>query len=98
MTSAIDRTRRRFVVEEAVAILARAPGTLNSLLRGLPDDWIMAHEGTDTWSPFDVIGHLIHAERTDWMPRAKIILEYGDVRPFEPFDRLAQFITSRERT
>ena len=63
MTARVDRTRRPFVLDEAVAILARTPATLDALLRGLPDGWIVAHEGGDTWSPFDVIGHLIHGER-----------------------------------
>jgi hypothetical protein len=67
-TTANDRTRRSFVMEEAVAILARTPGTLDAMLRGLGDGWIAAHEGESTWSPFDVVGHLIHGERTDWMP------------------------------
>src|SRR5438876_3521292 len=93
-----DRTRRQFVMEEAVAILARTPTTLNALLRGLPDGWIAAHEGGETWSPFDVIGHLIHGERTDWVPRARIILEHGEARPFETFDRFAQFAQSEGRT
>jgi hypothetical protein len=93
-----NRTRRPFVIEEAVAILSRTPSTLDALLRGLPDGWIAAHEGGDTWSPFDVIGHLIHGERTDWMPRARIILEHGESTPFEKFDRLAQFAESRGRT
>ena len=93
-----DRTRRQFVMEEAVAILARTPTTLNALLRGLPDGWIAAHEGGETWSPFDVIGHLIHGERTDWVPRARIILQHGDTRPFDTFDRLAQFAVSEGRT
>jgi len=93
-----NRTRRPFVIEEAVAILSRTPSTLDALLRGLPDGWIAAHEGGDTWSPFDVIGHLIHGEHTDWIPRAKIILEHGEAKPFEKFDRLAQFAESRGRT
>ena len=93
-----NRTRRPFVIEEAVAILSRTPSTLDALLRGLPDGWIAAHEGGDTWSPFDVIGHLIHGERTDWIPRARIILEHGETTPFETFDRLAQFAESRGRT
>ena len=58
----------------------------------------MAHEGGDTWSPFDVIGHLIHGERTDWVPRVKIILEHGDARAFDTFDRFAQFAASEGRT
>jgi DinB family protein len=78
-------------MEEATAILARTPATLDALLRGLPDGWIRANEGGETWSPFDVIGHLIHGEQTDWLPRARIILERGDARPFDKFDRFAQF-------
>ena len=93
-----NRTRRPFVVDEAVAILSRTPSTLDALLRGLPDGWIAAHEGGETWSPFDVIGHLIHGERTDWIPRARIILEHGETKPFEKFNRLAQFAESRGRT
>jgi len=85
-------------MDEAVAILARTPATLDTLLRGLADEWTMAHEGGDTWSPFDVMGHLIHGERTDWMPRARIILEYGEARPFDVFDRFAQFAASDGRT
>jgi hypothetical protein len=85
-------------MEEAVAILARTPATLDALLRGLPDGWIMAHEGGETWSPFDVIGHLIHGERTDWVARARIILEHGETRPFNKFDRFAQFAGSEGRT
>jgi len=98
MTKQTDRTRRSFVMEEAVAVLARTPATLDALLRGLPDDWVMAHEGGDTWSPFDVMGHLIHGERTDWVPRARIILEHGETRAFDTFDRLAQFAVSEGRT
>jgi hypothetical protein len=85
-------------MDDAIAILARTPVTLDALLRGLPEGWITAHEGGATWSPFDVIGHLIHGERTDWLPRAKLILAHGDRRPFEKFDRLAQFADSEGRT
>jgi hypothetical protein len=98
MTIQTDRTRRTLVIEEAVAILARTPATLDTLLRGLPDGWIAAHEGGETWSPFDVIGHLIHGERTDWLPRVKIILEHGEARAFDKFDRFAQFTHSQGRT
>jgi hypothetical protein len=98
MPAQVDRTRRRLIMEEAVAILARTPATLDALLRGLPDGWITAHEGGETWSPFDVVGHLIHGERTDWVPRAKTILEHGEARAFEKFDRLAQFRESKGRT
>jgi hypothetical protein len=98
MTPSTDRMRRPFVMEEAVAILTRTPATLDALLRGLPDGWIAAHEGGETWSPFDVIGHLIHGERSDWMPRAKIILDHGQSRAFDKFDRFAQFEASKGRT
>ena len=98
MASLGEPMRRQFALEDAVAILSRTPGTLDRLLRGLPADWIAASEGGDTWSPFDVIGHLIHGERTDWMPRARIILEHGESRPFQPFDRFAQFAISKGRT
>ncbi len=96
-TTQTDRTRRSFVAEEAVGILARTPVTLDALLRGLPDGWIMSHEGGETWSPFDVVGHLIHGERTDWVPRARIILEHGEARAFDVFDRFAQFSASAGR-
>ena len=98
MTMQADRTRRSFQIDDAVAILSRTPATLDALLRDLPDDWIVAHEGGDTWSPFDVVGHLIHGERTDWIPRARIILEHGEARAFEKFDRFAQFAASEGRT
>lgn len=79
-------------------MLARTPATLDALLRGLPADWIEAHEGGDTWSPFDIVGHLIHGERADWVPRVKILLEHGEARSFDSFDRLAQFAESEGRT
>jgi hypothetical protein len=98
MTDDTSRTRRPFAVSEAIAILSRTPAMLDALLRGLPEPWITAHEGGETWSPFDVIGHLIHGEQTDWMPRARIILAHGDTRAFDPFDRFAQLEHSRGRT
>lgn len=76
---------------DTIALLERTPLALAALLAGLPDAWTRANEGPETWSPFDVIGHLIHGERTDWMVRARIILEQGEARPFDRFDRLAQF-------
>jgi hypothetical protein len=75
---------------QTLALLARTPATLNSLLRDLPDPWTHRNEGANTWSPFDIVGHLIHGERTDWMPRARMILQHGESRAFEPFDRVAQ--------
>lgn len=98
MTTGQQRTRRAFDLHEAMAILARTPPTLDSMLRGLPDGWIAAHEGGETWSPFDVLGHLVHGERTDWLTRARIILADGESRPFTPFDRLAQFDAFKGRT
>ena len=85
-------------MDEAVAILARTPSTLDALLHGLPEGWIVANEGGETWSPFDVVGHLIHGERTDWMPRVKVILEHGEARAFDKFDRFAQVAGSAGRT
>lgn len=78
-------------LKQAIAVLERTPATLNSLLLGLSDPWLVQNEGPDTWSPYDVVGHLIHGEETDWIPRAKIILEHGEERAFEPFDRVAMF-------
>ncbi|HKY41935.1 MAG TPA: DinB family protein [Pyrinomonadaceae bacterium] len=78
-----------FELDHAKDILRRTPSTLTALLQDLPDEWLFSNEGRDTWSPFDVLGHLIHGEETDWIPRAKIILEYGEQRAFEPFDRFA---------
>jgi hypothetical protein len=98
MTVHIDRSRRPFVLEEAAAILSRTPATLDAMLRGLPEDWVTANEGGETWSPFDVMGHLIHGEQTDWLPRIRIVLEHGASRAFTPFDRFAQFAESRGRT
>ena len=78
-------------LKQAIAVLERTPATLNSLLRGLSDPWLVQNEGPDTWSPYDIVGHLIHGEETDWIQRAKIILEHGEERAFEPFDRVAMF-------
>lgn len=88
---------RGFRLEDAVAILERTPASLSALLDGLPETWVRATEGDGTWSPYDVIGHLIHAERSDWIPRARHILA-GQTRPFEPFDRTAQFAASQGRS
>ena len=97
MTELIN-TRRAFVLDEAMAVLARTPATLDALLRDLPARWSEANEGANTWSAFDVVGHLIHGERTDWLPRARIIMEHGKARPFEKFDRFAQYNASKEQS
>jgi hypothetical protein len=77
-------------LDQTMLLLARTPAVLNALLRDLPESWTLRNEGEDSWSPFDVVGHLIHAERTDWMPRARMILQFGENRTFEPFDRWGQ--------
>jgi len=77
-------------LDHTIALLTRTPPALNLLLRDLPDAWTLRSEGGNTWSVFDVIGHLIHGEHTDWMARTKIILQSGEARAFDPFDRLAQ--------
>lgn len=87
-----------FQLLHAQEILGRTPATLNSLLRGLPDEWLLSNEGHESWSPFDVVGHLIHGEETDWIPRVRMILEYGESRGFEPFDRFAMFEKSRGKS
>jgi len=85
-------------LDHTISLLTRTPAALDALLRDLPDAWTSQNEGENTWSTFDVIGHLIHGERTDWIPRAKMILEFGETRPFEPFDRLAQVRESQGKS
>jgi hypothetical protein len=80
-----------YQMHEAVAILRRTPETLRALLAGLPDSWTRSTAGEGTWSPYDIVGHLLHGEETDWIPRARIILEHGDARPFDAFDRTGMF-------
>src|SRR5436190_15134938 len=87
----LNRPQSAFVLADAMAFLMRTPTTLDALLRGLPAWWTSANEGENTWSAFDVVGHLIHGEDTDWIPRVKIILEHGEARTFETFNREAQF-------
>lgn len=79
-----------FTIDESVAVLERTPGALRALLAGLPDGWTTCTEGGATWSAYDVVGHLIHGERADWIPRMRIVLEHGTKRAFDPFDRFAQ--------
>jgi hypothetical protein len=85
-------------LEETIALLERTPASLDALLRGLPDVWTQRNEGEKTWSAFEVVGHLIHGEKTDWMSRARIILKSGNTKPFEKFDRLAQERDSKGRS
>lgn len=88
----------QFELDDALAVLGRTPQTLQALLSDLPHTWLTATEGPDTWSPFDVVGHLIHGEETDWIPRARIILAEGESRPFDPFDRFAQMEKSKGKS
>jgi uncharacterized damage-inducible protein DinB len=77
-------------LEQTISLLSRTPAALNALLRDLPNEWTFRSEGENTWSVFDVLGHLVHTERTDWMPRAKRLIEFGETKPFDPVDRWAQ--------
>jgi len=85
-------------LESTISLLSHTPASLNALLGNLPEAWTHTTEGPNTWSAFDVVGHLIHGELTDWMPRARIILEHGESRAFEPFDRFGQDRASKGRT
>lgn len=87
-----------FKITSAMAILERTPAVLQTLLRNLSEDWTSPNEGPETWSPFDIIGHLIWGEKTDWIPRAKIILSDRPDKSFVPFDRFAQFRESAGKT
>jgi hypothetical protein len=87
-----------FELATGVAVLERTPHTLRAMLAGLPPSWIEGTEGPETWSPYDIVGHLIHGERTDWIPRARIILSQGANRRFTPFDRFAQFRESEGKS
>lgn len=85
-------------IPQAVEILQRTPAVLQSLLSGLSDDWLLNNEGDETFSPYDVVGHLIHGEKTDWTARIKIILQFGNTKPFERWDRFAQYEDSKGKT
>ena len=87
-----------FELDKAKEVLQRTPATLNALLNDLPSDWVLANEGPETFSPYDVIGHLIEGEENDWIPRARIILEQGEARPFDKFDRFAMYEKSRGKS
>lgn len=85
-------------LSNTISLLACTPAALNALLRDLPESLTSCSEGENTWSAFDVVGHLIHGECTDWIPRTKIILQHGDSKPFDPFDRNAQFRYSQGKS
>lgn len=88
----------KFQIEQAIEILSRTPETVKSLLGNLSDEWTASENDKENWSPFDIVGHYIHAEETDWILRAEIILKQGANPTFEPFDRFAQFENSKEKT
>lgn len=87
----------RFDLTNALAMLERTPAVIETLLGDLPTAWTSPNEGPDTWSPFDVVGHMIDGEETDWMVRAKIILDQGKDRRFEPFDRFKHLESNKGR-
>jgi hypothetical protein len=91
-------TEHPFAESDATRLLSRTPATLDALLRGLPTQWLVANEGPNTWSPIEVVGHLIHADRTNWLPRVRTILEHGASRPFDEFDRFGQATAFAGRT
>lgn len=80
----------KYSIERSIEVLNKTPSVLRALLGGLPDEWVMGNEGPETFSPYDVVGHLIHGDKTDWRYRAKIILEFGVAKKFTPYDRFAQ--------
>ena len=87
-----------FTVEKSIEILERTPEVLDAMLKDISAEWTEKSEGGETWSAFDVLGHLIHGEKTDWIPRMEIILSDGPDKTFEPFDRFAQFEESKGKT
>ena len=88
----------KFKITQAIEILERTPSTLGTLLDGLSEEWTENNEGEESWSPYDVVGHLIHGEKTDWIKRLEIVLADGGNKIFEPFDRFAQFEESKGKT
>jgi len=88
----------KFEITKTVEILRQTPYTLSQLLQNLSGEWIMNNEGGDSWSPYDIVGHLIHGDKTDWIQRIRIILEHGEAKPFDPFDRFAQFKNSEGKS
>jgi uncharacterized damage-inducible protein DinB len=85
-------------LSQTITLLARTPATLNALLRDLPEAWTLQNEGESTWSAYDVVDHLVHVERGDWIPRIKIVLQFGETQTLEPVDRLAHFRETQRRT
>ncbi len=88
----------KYNIIKALEILENTPKVINALLENLSDDWIFCNEGEGTWNTFDILGHLIHGEKTDWIPRMQIILSTSENKTFESFDRFAQFELSKGKT
>ncbi len=87
-----------FTLEKSIEILQRTPGVLSAMLQGISNEWTSNNEGGDTWSVYDIVGHLIYGEKTDWIPRAEIILSEEEDKTFEPYDRFAQFKESKGKS
>ncbi|MFY0643452.1 MAG: DinB family protein [Bacteroidia bacterium] len=87
-----------FSLDKSLEILTNTPKVVNAMLRGLSADWTMENEGGESWSAFDIVGHLIHGEKTDWVERTSIILKDGEPETFTPFDRFAQFEDSKGKS
>jgi hypothetical protein len=87
-----------FNLHSAERILVRTPLVLRGMLSGLPDSLVQANYGPETWSPHEIIGHLIHGEKTDWIPRARLIMHAGEAVAFEPFDRDGHVALCREKS
>ncbi len=85
-------------LQQTISLLTRTPVALNALLHDLPEEWTLRNEGENTWSAFDVVGHLVHGERTDWMPRVRMVLQSGESQTFEPFDRWGQARVSQGKS
>lgn len=88
----------QYSLDRSYEILERTPAVLQALLGGLPDDWLMHNEGPETFSPYDVVGHLVHGEKADWTARTKMILEFGNTKTFEKYDRFAQYEESKGKS
>jgi DinB superfamily len=93
-----SNSKMKYSKKQAIEILERTPAVLTALLAGLSDDWVMNNEGPETFSPYDVVGHLIHGEKTDWTARAKMILEFGNTKTFERWNRVAMYEESKDKS
>ncbi len=89
---------QKFELAAAMELLRRTPQTLDAMLRGLSDNWLMHNEGGESWTPYDIVGHMVHGERADWIARARRILDHGESVPFDKFNRTAMFTESKGKT